>query len=305
MLARRSLGTLDAVTIGRYAMTIGATDPSHYDPAAARSAGYADVVAPPNLLAAIVEWGIGTPEAQLQPDGTPHDGEMPLGDADLGLRVMGAGEEMELVNPVIAGTELVLETTLEAVTPKQTRVRHLRVRHHPQHLHVRRRRRPQPQPAHRRAAQPLAGVVMSITFQVGDVLPPLRHTATPFQLFRYSAVTWNPHRIHFDEPYAREEGHAGLALHSHLRAALALRCVTEGLGPDWQVTKVAYRLRKPVYAPADLAYTARVTAAEGDSMTLELIEENPSGEVGFEGTVRVSKTAGATPRPLGDSGSGA
>jgi len=121
LLSRRSLGTLDAVTIGRYAMTIGAADPSHYDPAAARAAGYTDVVAPPNLLAAIVEWGIGTPEAQLQPDGTPHDGDMPLGDGGLGLRVMGAGEEMELANPVVAGTELVLETTLEAVTPKQTR----------------------------------------------------------------------------------------------------------------------------------------------------------------------------------------
>jgi len=46
---------------------------------------------------------------------------MPLGDGDLGLRVMGAGEEMELVNPVTAGTEVVLETTLEAVTPKQAR----------------------------------------------------------------------------------------------------------------------------------------------------------------------------------------
>ncbi len=120
VLSRRSLGTLDAVTIGRYAMTIGASDPSHYDPVAARSAGYADVVAPPNMLAAIVEWGVGTPEAQLQPDGTPLDGDMPLG-GDLGLRVMGAGEEMELVNPVVAGTELMLEATLEAVTPKQTR----------------------------------------------------------------------------------------------------------------------------------------------------------------------------------------
>ena len=136
---------------------------------------------------------------------------------------------------------------------------------------------------------------MSINFQVGDTLPPLKHTATSFQLFRYSAVTWNPHRIHFDEAYAREEGHAGLALHSHLRAALALRCVTEGLGAGWQVTKVVYRLRKPVYAPADLAYTARVTATEGDTMTLELIEQQPSGEVGFEGTVSVGKTPGATP----------
>ena len=136
---------------------------------------------------------------------------------------------------------------------------------------------------------------MTINFQVGDTLPPLKHTATPFQLFRYSAVTWNPHRIHFDEPYAREEGHAGVALHSHFRAALALRSVTEGLGPEWQVANVAYRLRKPVYAPAELAYTARVTAVEDDGMTLELIEEQPSGEVGFEGTVRVSKTRGATP----------
>ncbi|MDT5225988.1 MAG: hypothetical protein QOG19_3395 [Mycobacterium sp.] len=121
VLSRRSLGTLDAVTIGRYAITIGATDPRHYDSEAARSAGYPDVVAPPNLLAAVAEWGIGTPEADLQTDGTPDDGEMPLGDGELGLRVMGAGEEMELVTPVTAGTELVLETTLEAVTPKQTR----------------------------------------------------------------------------------------------------------------------------------------------------------------------------------------
>jgi hypothetical protein len=119
VLSRRRLGTLDAVTISRYAITIGATDPSHYDTAAAQAAGYADIVAPPNLLAAIAEWGSGTPEAQLQPDGTPHDGDMLLG--DLGLRVMGAGEEMELVNPVTAGTELVLETTLAAVTAKQTR----------------------------------------------------------------------------------------------------------------------------------------------------------------------------------------
>ena len=135
---------------------------------------------------------------------------------------------------------------------------------------------------------------MSASFQVGDALPRLTHTATALQLFRYSAVTWNPHRIHFDDPYARQEGHDGVVLHSHLRAALALRCITEGLGPQWQVAKVAYRLRKPVYAPADLTYTARVTVAEGDNMVLELIEQQPSGDVGFEGTVRVSKTSKTT-----------
>jgi 3-methylfumaryl-CoA hydratase len=42
-----------------------------------------------------------------------------------------------------------------------------------------------------------------------------------------------------------------------------------------------------------------VTAVDDDGMTLELIEEQPSGEVGFEGTVRVSRTGAArTARPL-------
>jgi hydroxyacyl-ACP dehydratase HTD2-like protein with hotdog domain len=130
---------------------------------------------------------------------------------------------------------------------------------------------------------------MSTGFEVGDLLPPLTHTVTPFQLFRYSAVTWNPHRIHFDAQHARDEGHAGLALHSHLRAALALRAVTEGLGPEWRIATVAYRLRRPLYAPVELTYTARVTAADDDRVTLELIEVSPSGEVGFEGTVSATK----------------
>jgi hydroxyacyl-ACP dehydratase HTD2-like protein with hotdog domain len=132
---------------------------------------------------------------------------------------------------------------------------------------------------------------MSVNFERSDTLEPLKHTATALQLFRYSAVTWNPHRIHFDAPYAHEEGHQGIALHSHLRAALALRCVTEGLGPQWRVTKFSYRLRKPVYAPADLAYTARVTATQGDTMALQITEEHQSGEAGFEGTVSVTKAA--------------
>ena len=105
------------MTIGRYAMTIGAADPSHYDAVAARSAGYADVVAPPNLLAAMVEWGVGTPETELGSDGTPHDGEVPLGD---GLRVMG-GRGDGAGQPGGGRTEVVLETTLESITPKQTR----------------------------------------------------------------------------------------------------------------------------------------------------------------------------------------
>jgi hydroxyacyl-ACP dehydratase HTD2-like protein with hotdog domain len=134
---------------------------------------------------------------------------------------------------------------------------------------------------------------MSTTIEIGDLLPPLRHTVTTFQLFRYSAVTWNPHRIHVDEHHARDEGHAGLALHSHLRAALALRAVTEGLGPEWCIAEFTYRLRRPLYAPVELTYTGRVTAVDADNVTLDVIEQNPAGDVGFEGKVSVTRTATA------------
>ena len=36
--------------------------------------------------------------------------------------------------------------------------------------------------------------------------------------------------------------------------------------------------------------TARVTAAESDHLTLELIEQTPSGGLGFEGTAQVTRT---------------
>ncbi|WP_019631450.1 MaoC family dehydratase [Actinomadura atramentaria] len=122
----------------------------------------------------------------------------------------------------------------------------------------------------------------------GAELPPLRHAATRLQLFRYSAVTWNPHRIHFEEEYARSEGHAGTLVHSHLRAALALRCVAEGL-PGWTIAEVKYRVRRPVVPGTELVYGARVREAAGDAAVLELTETHPGGEVGLAGTVTVRR----------------
>ncbi|MFD4972430.1 hypothetical protein [Streptomyces sp. NPDC058424] len=55
---------------------------------------------------------------------------------------------------------------------------------------------------------------------VGDALPGFRITPTTAQLFCFSAVTWNPHRIHYDAPYARDvEGHDGVLVHGPLLGA--------------------------------------------------------------------------------------
>jgi 3-methylfumaryl-CoA hydratase len=54
---------------------------------------------------------------------------------------------------------------------------------------------------------------------------PLRHDAetwlpTPVDLFRFSAVTFNSHRIHYDHPYVtREEGYPDLVVHGPFTAA--------------------------------------------------------------------------------------
>ena len=40
------------------------------------------------------------------------------------------------------------------------------------------------------------------------------------RLFRYSALTFNGHRIHYDRDYCREEGYSGLLVHAPLQASL-------------------------------------------------------------------------------------
>ena len=52
-------------------------------------------------------------------------------------------------------------------------------------------------------------------------------------LFRYSALTFNSHRIHYDAPYARkEEGYRGLVVHGPLTATLLLDLARRQLGDN-------------------------------------------------------------------------
>jgi 3-methylfumaryl-CoA hydratase len=74
----------------------------------------------------------------------------------------------------------------------------------------------------------------------------------PVRLFRFSALTANSHRIHYDEPYATQvEGHPGVIVHGPLLAMLALelpRRYAEGRRVGWY----AYRLTHPAVSGSDL-----------------------------------------------------
>ncbi|MGH1572174.1 FAS1-like dehydratase domain-containing protein [Methylobacterium sp. P31] len=55
--------------------------------------------------------------------------------------------------------------------------------------------------------------------------------ATPTLLFRYSAMTFNGHRFHYDQPYATQvEGYADLVVHGPLQATLLMNLAATLLG---------------------------------------------------------------------------
>ncbi|MEJ2890337.1 FAS1-like dehydratase domain-containing protein [Actinomycetospora aeridis] len=70
----------------------------------------------------------------------------------------------------------------------------------------------------------------------------------PPLLFRYSALTYNAHRIHHDETYAREvEGYPGLVVHGPLLALLLLEPARRA-GRSADIAAFSFRLRRPAFA---------------------------------------------------------
>ena len=69
--------------------------------------------------------------------------------------------------------------------------------------------------------------------------------ASPLLLFRFSAFTFNGHRIHYDAPYAAEEGYPGLLVHGPLQAALMLNLAATRAGHVPR--RFDYRCLAPLY----------------------------------------------------------
>jgi 3-methylfumaryl-CoA hydratase len=83
----------------------------------------------------------------------------------------------------------------------------------------------------------------------------------PVMLFRFSALTFNAHRIHYDRDYARdEEAYPGLVVHGPLQAMLLMHHFLQS-EPGKRVRSFAFRAQRPLFDtdPFDLCRT--VTAA--------------------------------------------
>jgi 3-methylfumaryl-CoA hydratase len=88
-------------------------------------------------------------------------------------------------------------------------------------------------------------------------------------LFRFSALTFNAHRIHYDRPYAMsDEGYPGLVVHGPLTAMLLMGMVEEHT--DRPIRSFAFRGQAPLF---DLAPFQLLGTPSGDKV--ELLAQGP------------------------------
>jgi 3-methylfumaryl-CoA hydratase len=109
----------------------------------------------------------------------------------------------------------------------------------------------------------------------------------PVLLFRYSALTFNGHRIHYDHPYVTKvEGYPGLIVHGPLIATLLLDLLArEAKG---RLRHFAFRAKSPLFDTAPF-HVNGLPAADGRQM--RLWAEGPSGTLAMEATATLEPGA--------------
>lgn len=191
----------------------------------------------------------------LGPDGHPARGGF-LPPADNRNR-MWAGGRVDFIRPLRAGTEATRVSTIAAVTEKTGRTGSLlfvTVSH--EYNQQGELAISEEQDIVYRAPSPpkLTGSEAPPQAQWQQAVSP-----TPELLFRYSAVTFNTHRIHYDHPYVTAtEGYPGLVVHGPLIATLMCRAFCHA-HPHAVPTHLAYRGLRPLIAPVPFQVAGRIT----------------------------------------------
>jgi 3-methylfumaryl-CoA hydratase len=125
----------------------------------------------------------------------------------------------------------------------------------------------------------------------------LTKVPTTVAMFRFSAVMWNAHRVHFDQAYAVQvEGHAGLLVPAYLLSAYLFELVTGWAGPRGRVTRLTYQTRASVHQDAQLSVWARQVGVtpgpDGDLVELEIGIDDADGRTPVVGTAQVRRAPG-------------
>jgi 3-methylfumaryl-CoA hydratase len=86
----------------------------------------------------------------------------------------------------------------------------------------------------------------------------------PVLLFRYSALTFNGHRIHYDRPYVTKvEGYPGLVVHGPLLGTLLIDALVQHV-PAGTIARYSFKALRPVFDIAPFFVCGRVDGAHAD-----------------------------------------
>ncbi len=103
-------------------------------------------------------------------------------------------------------------------------------------------------------------------------------------LFRYSALTFNGHRIHYDRPYATGvEGYPGLVVHGPLTATLLVDLVQREM-PGARIGAFAFRAMAPVFDGNPLHLNGTPPGVDGE---VSLWAADHRGRLAMRATARV------------------
>ena len=125
---------------------------------------------------------------------------------------------------------------------------------------------------------------------VGEALPERSYTATNVSLFLYNAAIWNPHRIHYDEPYTTNvENHPGVVIDGPLQGDWLNQVVVNWIGDSATLTSFNYSNRRASYLGETLTSGGAITAIDSESgnVDLEIFIKNEDGDVITPGTAQV------------------
>ncbi|WP_026381391.1 FAS1-like dehydratase domain-containing protein [Afifella pfennigii] len=198
------------------------------------------------------------PMSSLGPDGHAARGgflpPVPL------PRRMWAGGRLELLAPLRAGETVTRLSTVKDISLKEGRsgrlcfvvVEHLFASERGELLKERQ------DIVYREAARPSAGSGAPPAGAPEPLPRPTwrkRLTPDPVLLFRYSALTFNGHRIHYDRRYCiEEEGYRGLVVHGPLQASWLLRLAAEARGAPPK--SFAFRGLSPLFDGTEITLNA-------------------------------------------------
>ncbi|KAI8853670.1 hypothetical protein BC829DRAFT_413590 [Chytridium lagenaria] len=133
-----------------------------------------------------------------------------------------------------------------------------------------------------------------------DVFEEVKHadfhetrTVSPTMAFRYSALTFNSHRIHYDRSYARDvEGYEDCLVHGPLTSSLLLALATKNIPQGHQALDFEYRAIKPIFvnSPINLYGRQPTPNANADNPTMAVWVTDEFGDVCMKGTLTLTRT---------------